>query len=248
MTKRGSTAERALRRIESASARRCDAITTLTSSAIPELARRHGTAVADKATVVTTCVDLDRFTHSPMPDLPLRLLLSGTFNPLYDVDTMLRFAQHVRDARPESSMTLLRPGQSRLDRAVQDAGGVVSTSGFSEMPAQVASHHAGLSICRSDEPTAIIAAMPTKIGEFLACGRPVVANAGLGDVEALLGNSGAGVVLHGTSDRELSGAAHQLIELIDDRATPARCRRVAEENFDLDVAVRTLVSIYSRLE
>ena len=247
MTRRGSTSERVLRRIEASAARRSTAITTLTAAAIPELARRHGAAVADKASVVTTCVDLERFGREPMPNGPIRLLLSGSFNPLYDVDAMLRFTECVRVLRPEADLTLLRQEPTPWDGVVLGAGGKVSASTFAEMPAHVAEHHAGLSVCHTREPAALIAAMPTKIGEFLASGRPVVANSGLGDVDALLGGTGAGVVLRDTSDVELDRAAAQLVELVEDPSTPARCRAVAEANFDLDAGVRRLLEIYGSM-
>lgn len=247
MTRPGSAPERTLRRIEAAAARSCSAITTLTAAAIPELARRHGTAVADKASVVSTCVDLNRFVQSPMPDGPVRVLLSGSFNPLYDVDAMLRFNEQLQSLRRGTGFTLLRPEATPWDLPVQAAGGDLSTSTFEAMPDHVASHHAGLAICRTDHPAALAAAMPTKIGEFLACGRPVVANASLGDVGALLGGSGAGVVLRGTTDADLAHAVRELLELIEDPATPERCRAVAQANFDLGAAVRRLVEIYSSI-
>jgi glycosyltransferase involved in cell wall biosynthesis len=243
MSAAGSRAERMLRRVEAGAARRSSAITTLTAAAIPELARRHGTDVADKARVVTTCVDLDRFEPSPFPDGPVRLLLSGTFNALYDVDAMLRFHRALQRREARAGLTLLRPEASLLDARVEAQGGVVGKSSFDDMPAAVARHHAGLSICRTDQPAALVAAMPTKIGEFLACGRPVVASAGLGDVEPLLGD-GAGVVVRNTSEGDLDRAAHELAELLADPATPGRCREVAQRHFNLDSGIATLLEIY----
>lgn len=244
MTTPGSRSERAMRSIERRAARRSSAITTLTAAAIPELARRHGTGVADKAQVVTTCVDLDRFAFSPLPDGPVRLLLSGTFNALYDTEAMLRLHRAVQRLQPATGLSLLRPAATSLDEQVRAQGGEVGKRPFADMPAAVASHHAGLSICRTDQPDALVAAMPTKIGELLACGRPVVASAGLGDVDSLLGETGAGVVLQGTSDDDLVRGAHELVDLLADSATPERCRRVAEQHFSLDRAVDTLVGIY----
>ena len=50
-----------------------------------------------------------------------------------------------------------------------------------EMAKLVSSCHVGLSVCRDDAGPSLQAAMPTKIGEFLASGRPVVVNPGPGD-------------------------------------------------------------------
>ena len=243
MIRPGSKVERTLRSIERQAGRRATAITTLTHAAIDELARRHGRQVAEKARVVTTCVDLERFAWSPLPDARLSLLLSGSYNALYDLPTMLRFVDALRRLRP-ADLTLLRPTATPWDNDVLAAGGTVASSTFADMPGHVAAHHAGLSVCRATDPRALVAAMPTKIGEFLASGRPVVVNAGLGDCDALLPSSGTGVVMDGTDTAAADRAAARLLDLLDDPATPARCRRLAEEHFNLDTAVATLQGIY----
>lgn len=246
MIRRGSAAERSLRAIERRAADRASAITTLTEAAIQELARRHGAGVAKKARVVTTCVDLERFTLSPLPDQPVSLLLSGSYNSLYDLPTMLRLLAALRRRQPTELM-LLRPGSTPWDEAVVAAGGRTSSSSFLGMAEHVRSHHAGLSVCVTSDPLALTGAMPTKIGEFLASGRPVVVNAGLGDCDALLPEAGAGVIMHGTDDRAVERAAQDLLDLLADPETPGRCRRLAENHFSLERAVSTLREIYGQI-
>jgi glycosyltransferase involved in cell wall biosynthesis len=116
------------------------------------------------------------------------------------------------------------------------------------MPAQVRAAHVGLSILRDDCPAANWAAAPTKVAEFLACGRPVVVNAGLGDFGELLPSHRAGVVLDGTSDDALERGAEALLGLLADPDTPARCRRLAAKHFDLDEAVDRLLATYHRAQ
>jgi len=196
--------------------------------------------------VVTTCVDLERFLLSPMPEVSLSLLLSGSYNALYDLPTMLRLVAALRRRQP-ASVTLLRPDQTPWDDAVVADGGRVASSSFADMPGQVRSHHAGLSVCVTGDRLALLGAMPTKIGEFLATGRPVVVNRGLGDCDVLLPDAGAGVVLHGTDDQATERGADELVELLADPGTPARCRQLAERHFSLDRAVSTLLEVYREI-
>ncbi|MEO5679866.1 MAG: hypothetical protein ABIS47_09360 [Acidimicrobiales bacterium] len=247
MVRSGSVVERTLRSIEGQAARRSTAIITLTQAAIDELARRYGAGIASKAHVVTTCVDLQRFGPSPWPDRSLSVLLSGSYNALYDLPSMLGVVEALRRHRP-TALTLLRPDPTPWDADVLAAGGRVGASSFAAMPGHVAGHHVGLSVCRAADPRALMAAMPTKIGEFLASGRPVVVNAGLGDCDALLPAAGAGVVMAGTDGVAVDRAAAQLLDLVDDPATPERCRRLAEDHFSLEGAVATLQGIYRRIE
>jgi len=247
MLRPGSAQEKVLRAIESMAAERSSAITTLTGAAIDVLAARHGEAVRAKATVIPTCVDLGRFSAAPMPDAGrLHLLLSGTFNALYDLDLTLRFFHALGLIRPVD-LTLLRPDTSPWDRPVVAFGGTTATAPWGEIPARVRASHAGLCICRTDNPVAISGAAPTKLAEFLATGRPVVINAGLGDMDELVTRHRCGVIVRDGSVEAVEEAAQCLSALVDDDLTPMRCRAAAAEHFDLDVAVSRLFDIYRHL-
>ncbi len=230
--------------IESRAAQESSAITTLTAAAVDVLAQRHGDAIRNKTTVIPTCVDLARFSLAPMPETTcLQLMLSGTFNSLYDLDSTLQFLGAVRRIRP-AALTLVRPEPSRWDQPVLDAGGSVTGAPFAEMPAKVRASHAGLCICKTDHPAAISGAVPTKIAEFLATGRPVVVNAGLGDMDDLVIRHGCGVIVRDQSVDTLDEAARGLSALIDDELTPMRCRAAATEHFDLARGISSLLDVY----
>jgi glycosyltransferase involved in cell wall biosynthesis len=241
-----SQAERVLRYVERRAASKSSAIVTLTAAAVDELRCRHGDDVAEKATVVPTCVDLIRFRLRAIPAGPVRLLLSGTFNALYDIDEAFRFAGAVAELTP-ALLDLVRPYAGPLDRRVRDQGGRVQALRFEEMPTAVNESHAGLVLCRTDYPAAIIGAMPTKIGEFLATGRPVVVNKGLGDMDALAAEHRCAVVVGDRSEDAIGQAARELVSLLEDPDTPARCRATAEQHFDLDAGADRLVELYSRI-
>jgi len=243
----GSPAEQALRRIERGAAQRAAGIVALTEAGVGELGRRHGPEISGRATVITTCVDLERFSPSPPPpEVTVRLLLSGTFNALYDMPAMLGLSRAVGARRP-TTLRLVRSDEGPWDGAVRAQGGSIAAATFDEMPAEVQASHAGLSVCRRDAPAAIIAAMPTKIAEFLACGRPVVVNRGLGDMDRLAAEYRCAVVVDDVSETGLDLAAEALLGLIDDPDTATRCRRAAEEHFSLDVGVDRLVELYATI-
>jgi glycosyltransferase involved in cell wall biosynthesis len=243
----GSMEDRTLRRIERAAARRSSAIVTLTAVAIDVLRAWHGSDVAAKAQVVPTCVDLRSFDPAPMPAAePIRLVFSGSLNRYYDLPLMLRLAEHLSRRRP-TEVRVVTPGRTSWERELA-AAGVERVAGA---PADVAEHvtgsHAGLSVCRLDAGISLRAAAPTKLAEFLAGGRPVVINRGLGDMDDLIDRFGCGVVVHGREEHHLEEAAAQLETLVDDPRTPARCREAAEAHFDLDRGVDRLVAMYRTL-
>jgi glycosyltransferase involved in cell wall biosynthesis len=242
MLRRGGVSERVLRWAERRAACASDAVVTLSASAVPALSARTGCDVAAKAHVIPTCVDLSRFEVSPLPSVDVglvRLLLSGTLNSLYDVPTMIRFAA----ARPDFVLERVGAGGSPWERALAAAGVEREELPFAEMPARLAQSHAGLCLQGLSSASAVAAA-PIKAAEFLACGRPIVVSAGLGDLPALVTSARCGVVVDDTSDAGLDRAAAELVALLADPELASRCRAVAERHFNLEWAVDTLVDIY----
>jgi len=244
MLAEGSVYERTMKGIERAAARRSTAVVTLSHAAAEVLGSRFGREVVAKSHVITTCVDLERFGCSPLPSAsPVRLLLAGTLNTLYDVPCMMRLVRRLQARRP-SELTVLEPTSSPWDQDFRDAGLVPRSAAPGAMPAEIAAHHVGLSILRANIGVANCAATPTKIGEFLASGRPVVVNRGLGDLNELLARFDCGIVVADATEAGLADAVEGIERLIDDSGTPDRCRALAEEHFNLDRGVEQLLAAY----
>ncbi len=230
------------RLLESFSASKASAMTTLTAAVIPVLEERHR-VLPKVQEVIPTCVQTDKFYHSPMPKLPLTCLMSGTFNTFYDLERTRQVIIAIREftdlkvlwARPtESSTTSLGLGEE-----------VINATRHEDMPGLVAKSHFGIAICKQDDLKTLSAAVPTKIGEFLASGRPMLISKGIGDLDRMLGSNRAGIII-GHND-ELDGIALQLMDLIFDVDTPTRCRELSMREFNMTSAVRKYLSVYKKL-
>lgn len=244
MLREGSVEDRILRRVERGAARSSSAIITLAGAAVDVLDERHGGAVRDKSTVITTCVDLDKFAFAAAPPTPpVRFLLSGTLNAYYDVPTMLRLFEAFR-SRQSATLSVLTPEAGPWVDELRRAGASIGRAAPGEMAGHLVGHHVGLSVCRMDAGVSLRAAMPTKIGEFLATGRPVVVNRGLGDLDALIAEFRCGVVVDSSRPDAIESAAIELVELLVDPDLPGRCRQLAEAHFDLQRGVDRLVAVY----
>ena len=114
-----------------------------------------------------------------------------------------------------------------------------------EVPGEINRMDAGLSFIEPHYSK--IASSPTKIGEYLACGVPVLANSGIGDVDSTIEQNGVGIVLRGLGDREMERALEGLDGMIRDSAVEARCRETAERLFDLESGCQKYAALYGRL-
>jgi glycosyltransferase involved in cell wall biosynthesis len=114
------------------------------------------------------------------------------------------------------------------------------------VPAYLAAADAALAFIR---PTySKISSSPTKIGEYLAAGLPVVTGRGVGDVDGLLEGSGTGIVLDDFGDASMDRAAEALGAAIGDPEQAARARRCARDELSLrDVGIPAYERLYERL-
>ena len=231
------------RGLESIAASKSSGMSTLTSAVVPILEERHK-RLPSLRTVVPTAVDLDYFKLDAIMPSKAQALFSGTYNEYYDLDLsglfMEEFQKHVSIethwARPkESSKSSIGVGESKVFPSSQ--------TGMAKL---IPEYSFGVSVCKMDAGPSLTAAMPTKIGEFLACGRPIVVNKGLGDMDGFIEEFDAGVILDGTPSN-LVESATKLATLISDSETPYRCRALAEKHFSMDVGAGKYLDIYDRI-
>ena len=218
-------------------------LSTLTHAIVPILAARHRT-LPKYRTVVPTAVDLSRFRFSSKIPKPFMGLYSGTYSNYYDLSCSKNFIDvlsslssiDVHWARPaESAHRSLSAGESKVFTLKQ------------EKMAEIISNYAfGISICKSNAGDSLSAAVPTKIGEFLASGRPVVVNAGLGDMDDYLKEFNAGITIE-PNNLNLDTSAKKLLGLLNDPETPYRCRALAEKYFDIASGAKNYMSLYSQM-
>jgi hypothetical protein len=231
------------RGLESIAASKSLGMSTLTSAIIPILEQRHKKLPLLR-TVVPTAVDLDRFKLNPIMPAKTQALFSGTYNNYYDLDLSSLFMEELRKqivvethwARPmESKKSHIGVGEGKIFPVTQ-----------TEMAELIPNYSFGVSVCKLDAGPSLYGSMPTKIAEFLACGRPIVVNKGLGDMDQFIEEFDVGVILDGNLDTLLE-SAHKLISLISDPETPIRCRALAEKHFSMDIGAQKYLQLYSQM-
>jgi hypothetical protein len=229
--------------LESVASFNASAMSTLTNAIVPILEERHR-VVPKLRTVVPTAVDLERFKFNHRMTTPIRGLYSGTYNNYYDLSLSKLFIGELQRlapievhwARPkESPSKSLDAGETSIFVATQV-----------EMANIVGSYSFGISICKTNAGPSLKAAMPTKVAEFLACGRPIVVNRGLGDFDEYLSEFNAGIILDGTPG-DAQEKAQALMDLLADAETPYRCRALAEKIFDIKEGAQKYLDLYDKM-
>ncbi len=229
-----------------------DEIVTLTDSARRIVETWPGLR-GPRVSVIPTCVDLDRFSPPPRrapPDGAPVFAYVGSAGTSYRLDALYQFLRHAVSQFPQARLLVLTRQQEQATAALQASGlsaavVTVRAADPSEVPGCLANAHVGLAFYQPGPVRR--GTCPTKIGEYLATGLPVIVNAGVGDVEEVIGGNRVGVIVADFSSAAYRKAVAELEGLWADPALAARCRNVAERVFSLAQGVDRYRIAYERL-
>jgi glycosyltransferase involved in cell wall biosynthesis len=255
---RGSVPYRLTTRVQDAAIRRAQGLVVLTHAVRRVLFGDRDPRVE----VIPCCADVEAVEAARAQRDPLRaelgltdrkvLLYVGKLGGWYlqreMVDFFVRARRHVPDLHllvlTQSDRRLIDDELSRF--GVTDADCTIRSAPAPEVPAYLAAADAALAFIR---PTySKISSSPTKIGEYLAAGLPVVTGRGVGDVDDHLERSRTGIVLDDFREDALERAAEALGRAIGDPEQAARARRCAHEELSLRaVGVPAYERLYERL-
>jgi len=254
--KRDGTAYRITDWIQRVGLRRADGFVVLTENVRRKLWDNPPPANVE---VIPCCADFARLAPAGIDvraalglrDHPVMVYV-GKLTGVYMDREMAQFFAVARGLQPDLVFLVLTQSapDSILDEleavaVPQDAYRITSAA-----PAHVGDHLAiaTFAICFCHPKPSLIASSPTKIGEYLAAGLPVVSGPGVGDTDAILLEKRAGAIVEQFNDEAYERAARDLLDLGADPAARERCRQVAEQRFSLTgVGVPRYDALYRRL-
>jgi len=233
------------RLIEYVVAKKSFKVNTITFKAARILQERYQ-LTSDKFSVISTCVNTKKFTKKAMPEAScIKVLIPGTFSSAYDIDLMNRIFRELRKRiNLEVTVAVGKGADQNWRRLDYD---ITIQRNHDEMPTEIGNAHFGMSIWRANLGICLASVSSTKIPEFLAVGRPVIANFNQGEIGELLSTFRCGVGTSLNSEEYIRKYAEEIIELIRDPGIVERCHELAERYFSLEGGIRTLESVYSNL-
>jgi glycosyltransferase involved in cell wall biosynthesis len=250
----GGLLYRILKRTERLLYERADGLVLLSEKSRPVVeqlsgVRRRQSPIA----VVQSCVDLRRFSCNGAGDrgAGLRLVYVGSLGGRYPIAPLAAFLMAVRRMEPSARLEILsHSDQSEIRSGLLAAGAPseaweVSTVPHEEMPGRLCRAHAGVFFLRGG--IGALSCSPTKIGEYWACGLPVVMSAGVGDIDAVIHARRVGLVIEQDTPEALGAAAQALLALLRDPGLSARCREAAEALYSLEAGIEAQLALYERV-
>ena len=261
--RRGSLLHRVIFRAEGRLLADAAAVVSLTRAGVRYLDEVHpGCLSADRLHIIPTCTDLDRFglpaeeARSGPPLIGCHgSLTTGWFRTDLLAAMFDRLAARLPGARFEI-ITREDPGLVRARLGVAPDGAALSGDWRADLaigPAKASEIHERLQrqslslFFYASGAASVLGRSPTRMGEALGCGVPVVTNEGIGDVAEIVRGGQVGVVIEGEDGAALDRAADAAVALLRDHDTAPRCREVAERIYALDAGIRAYQHIYQTI-
>lgn len=258
--KRGGIPYRLTQRVQRAALRRADGVVTLTEAVRPHLGE---TKAGPEATfVIPCCADTERIAERSPERVAARAELEigerptmvyvGKFTGWYMEREMADFVSVARQSEPDLLFLIVTqadpaPMLGELHRrSIGPDDYRILRAEPEDIGRYLAAADVGLSFVRPCFSK--ISSSPTKIGEYLAAGLPVVSTAGIGDVDALLCENAVGTLVEDLSDSGYETASDTARTLREDPAVRQRCTAVARANLSLqDVGIPRYDTLYQQL-
>jgi len=250
--RRGSIIHKALVGLERRCLRDAAMVVSLTEAATHYLKQQYPNELADQdIAIIPTCTNLERFMLSSEPPGArvygcIGTVLSGWFR----LDWLAGFYLQVAARDHDALFEVVTRDEKDAVRSALDPDGILGDRlAIYPLPSDrvqgaLQKQSASVMFYAGGE-TSELGRSPTRMGEVLGCGVPVVANEGVGDVADIIRRYNVGVIVKDRSEAAMSVALDELEVLRSDPDLPSRCRKAAEEVFSLEAGTEAYRKIYA---
>ena len=252
--KRGSLMHKAIAWTERACLKNAAAVVSLTEAAVGYLKKEYpGELAGQKIVVIPTCADLERFVQgeSVKGQDPIYSCVGTVLSGWFHLAWLATFFQTVAAREPQACFEVITRDDAKEVR--KQIGGSdefqarLSVFGLPSHEVHNAVQRHCVSAMFFSQGVSKLGSSPTRMGEILGCGLPVVANSGVGDVARIIEKYRVGVLVGDGSSEAMLQALGLLTELRKDLDLPSRCRQAAEEVFSLQSGTERYQKLYEKI-
>ncbi len=258
---------RSVKNVERYLLKKSDGFVVLTEQArdilFPESAENGYDKLHRPVEVIPCCIDKKRFkVFDPLNREEIRremnledkrvFIYVGSFGGWYLTDEMLRFFVQANKTDPANFALILTPRDGEIIRKkLVDFG--MDEKDFrivSVLPAEVPRYlkASDVAILFIKQCYSKLSSSPTKIGEYLAGGLPIISNSGVGDLDIMIAAEKVGVIFDNFTEKEYNGVLEKLDWLLKDESLQEHCRQIAYKYYDIETVGGTRYRrLYERL-
>ncbi|NTW32565.1 MAG: glycosyltransferase family 4 protein [Bacteroidetes bacterium] len=240
-----------------------DYIISLTDNAKEEILKWNLSGQPLPIEVIPCCADMELFTKSNVDEIKkenIRKKLNitendfvlsylGSIGTWYMLDEMLDFFNLLLKKKKNAKFLFITSDspefilESAINKGIPVDRLVIQKASRNEVPIFLSLSQ--ISIFFIKPVFSKKASSPTKMGEIMGMGIPIICNSGVGDVDKILSDSNAGLLVNSFSDEEYSLVIEKMDALlIQDKG---KIRKLAEKYYSLKDGAERYSNVYKKL-
>ncbi len=211
--------------------------------------------------VIPCCADMDLFSLTNLEqkkaarqklnidDNKLVISYLGSIGTWYMLDEMLLFFRQLKEKYVDALFLVITHSPRQLiDKKIFSNGldpkdFIITQASRKGVPLLIKASDINISFIKPVYSK--ISSSPTKLGEVLSLGIPVICNDGVGDVRSIMNNVEGGFVLKGFSKQDFQQAIDSIPRLL--KMDPRSIRDRARLIFDLNYGIDKYLSVYQKI-
>ncbi len=213
-------------------------------------------------TTIPTCVDLNRFPQKNEGQCEqirkeigisdrIVIVYSGSIGTWYLFDKMVEFYKAIKAYEPKAHFLLLNKTEHDYSQRILNEHGIfpkdytIKAVSPGDVYKYLWASDVGIFFIKPS--FAKQSSSPTKLAEYLACGLPVIGNAGVGDIEEIILGHELGSLVYRFEEKEYRRAFDRAMQLINDPDFDKRTQGMVDTSLSVKVGVKRYRGIYERL-
>ncbi len=228
-----------------------DKVVTLTKEAKKIILEEFHLIDSSRIETIPTCTNIHRFKLLDFPDQDKYEIIFGhlgSVDTAYNIDPILNMVKGFQEINKKVKIIFFSRGshqhiKSRIRyHKLLEGSYEIKEVDFESLPSQLSKIHFGCFFANYSK--SIVGSLPTKIGEFLSSGRPIICNPANTDISEIIKNNKVGLVERLESHYSAEELFSSLQVLKEDKQIQIRSRNFAESFFSLNLGVSRYKKIY----
>ncbi|HRP37463.1 MAG TPA: glycosyltransferase, partial [Candidatus Dojkabacteria bacterium] len=173
----------------------------------------------------------------------------GSIGTWYMLKEMILFFKQLKQRYSEAKFLILTHSNTDLliheieKSALNKDDFIIRSATRQEVPALIKASDINLSFIKPAYSK--ISSSPTKLGEVLSTGIPVICNSGVGDVEVIINQTKGGYLIHDFTEMDFKLAIEAIPGLLN--LSPSSIRERSADFYDLKVGVQKYYEAYQKV-
>jgi len=210
----------------------------------------------DRISVIPTCANLDIFRPFLLEGLNIEedvfvLGYVGSVGTFYMFDEVLKSFKKLIKVKKNSKLIIINKNQHDYIKSfihkenMKDLDIEIRSADYQDMTKEINAFDAGIFYIKPSFSKR--SSSPTRLAEYLGCGKPCITNYGVGDTEYVISSGNVGVILKDFSDDSHIRGIEELLTLVNDPEVSTRCVNISKKYYSLDKGVNEYNKLYSRM-